>query len=137
MRSTIGSFLWIPFCFIACQSPEGYKKAEDAQEAAREFIQATLEGNEPKALFYLYKDPSDNNLMLLREWKKSYDRLAAEEKTNYQSASIIVAGSKTVNDSVVQFTYSNSFKKQKTTLKIVRKNGEWLVDFKDFISYND
>jgi hypothetical protein len=33
-----------------------YSKAEDAQDAGREFIRASLDGNYDKAKFYLLKD---------------------------------------------------------------------------------
>jgi hypothetical protein len=121
----------------ACQQQENYKKAEDAQEAATEFIRATLDGNYDKALFYLYKDSAQTNSMLLNRWKTDYDKLSAEEKVNFKESNIIVVTTEKQNDSTLSFTYSNSFKNKKTTLKIIRFNGEWVVDFKDFINQHD
>ena len=46
----------IIFCAAACSDPHSFKKAEDAQDAGREFIRASLDGNYEKASFYLYED---------------------------------------------------------------------------------
>ncbi len=40
----------------ACTGRKSYKKAEDAQDAAREFIRASLDGDYDKAEFYLFSD---------------------------------------------------------------------------------
>ena len=65
-----------------------FLEIEDAQDAGREFIRASLDGNYQKALFYLYRDPGDNNVMLLDKQKKNYDQLPAEQKVNYKEANI-------------------------------------------------
>jgi hypothetical protein len=121
----------------SCKPADGYKKAEDAQEAATEFIRATLDGNYDKAMFYVYKDSAQTNTMLLNRWKEGYDKLPAEEKVSFKEANIIVINTEKANDSTTSFTYSNSFKQQKTTLKIIRVKGEWAIDFKDIINHHD
>jgi hypothetical protein len=114
---------------IACNSEAGYKKAEDAQEAAREFIRACLDGNTDKANFYMFKDSADANTMLLNKWKTDYDKRPNEEKVALKNANIIVINSATINDSTIDFTFSNSFKNtDTTTIRILRLNKEWLVD---------
>jgi Domain of unknown function (DUF4878) len=136
MKRLLAGFIVI-IAATACQQPENYKKAEDAQEAATEFIRATLDGNYDKALFYLYKDSAQTNSMLLDRWKTDYDKLSAEEKVNFRESNIIVVTTEKQNDSTLSFTYSNSFKNKKTTLKIIRFNGDWVVDFKDFVNQHD
>jgi hypothetical protein len=135
MKQLLTAF--VLFFIFSCQQPEGYKKAEDAQEAATGFIRATLDGNYNKAYFYLYKDSAQTNSMLLNRWKTDYDKLSAEDKVNFKEANIIVINTEKQNDSTLSFTYSNSFKNKKTTLKIIRVQQEWVVDFKDFINHND
>ena len=81
-------FLITALIFTACNSNDGFTKAEDAQDAGREFIRASLDGNYRKAYFYLYKDSTDTNKMLLDKWKDSYNRLSAEEKVLYKDANI-------------------------------------------------
>ena len=117
---------------VSCKNNSGYTKAEDAQEAGREFIRACLDGNYDKALFYLLRDSTDTNLMLMDKWKKDYARLKEEDKVNLKEASIIALNIEQVNDSTAHYVYTNSYEiKDTTTIKIVRLNGEWLVDLKD------
>lgn len=116
---------------IACNNTESYKKAEDAQDAAREFIKASLDGDYNKADFYLYADST--NKFLLDRWRKDYTHLSEEERQKYKAAEIIVLNITAQNDSVSEFKYLNSYKKDTTTIKILRINGEWLVDLKELI----
>ncbi len=109
-----------------CGEETSFKKAEDAQDAGREFIRASLDGNFPKAEFYLHKDTV--SLLVFNRWKASFQKMTTEEKISYQQSNILPSEIKNINDSVVSYTYSNSFKKIPTTLKIVRINNEWLVD---------
>jgi hypothetical protein len=119
------------FAVFACDNPESFKKAEDAQDAAREFIRASLDGNYDKAKFYMF--PDANNKFLLERWEKTYGRLSAEEKQSYKDANIIVIETHPQNDSVSSYKYLNSYKKDTTTIKILRVKGEWLVDLKELI----
>ena len=126
--------LFIPvICIViaACNNNSGYKKADDAQEAGREFIRGSLDGDYEKARFYLYADST--NKFLLESWKKSYDGLPAEEKQKYKDADIIVLNVHPENDSVTTYKYFNSYKKDTTTLKVLRIEGYWFVDLKEMI----
>ena len=117
---------------FSCSNDASYKKATDAQEAAREFIRASLDGNYDKANFYLFHDSAGVNEMLLDKLKSNYGHWTQEEKVGHKDANIIVITTETVNDSTLNYVYSNSFKqKDTTTIKIVRSNGDWLVDLKD------
>jgi Domain of unknown function (DUF4878) len=120
----------------SCNNQDNFKKAEDAQEAAQEFIRASLDGNYDKANFYLYKDSAEVNTMMLKKWKSDYDNLSQEEKVGKKEANIIVITTEKVNDSILNYVYSNTFKKDTTSLKIVRSNGEWLVDLKDIVNHH-
>lgn len=119
-------------CSVSCKDDVSYKKAEDAQDAGREFIRASLDGNYEKARFYLFNDTTNTNVMLLDKWKKDYNQRSVEDKVNYKDASIIAIKVEPVNDSTVSFVYTNTFEpKDTTTIKIVKVSGEWLVDLKD------
>lgn len=119
-------------CFASCKNDSAYQKAEDAQDAGREFIRASLDGNYDKAMFYMLKDSTNTNVMLLEKWKKDYNRRKEEDKVSFKEASIIVVREVPVNDSTVNFVYTNTFEpKDTTTIKIVKANGEWLVDLKE------
>jgi hypothetical protein len=116
----------------ACNDQHSFKKAEDAQDAGREFIRASLDGNYEKARFYLYADST--NEMLLNKWKKDYERLSAEQQRSYKDADILPIRIQAQNDSVTSYTYANSYKKDTTTVKIIRMNGEWQVDLKEILN---
>jgi hypothetical protein len=115
----------------ACGNDHSFKKAEDAQDAGREFIRASLDGNYDKASFYLYADTT--NKMLLNKWKKDYDQLDHEVQKKYRDADILPINIQAANDSVTSYTYANTYKKDTTTIKVVRINGEWLVDLKEIL----
>ena len=120
---------------ISCNSGgTGFTKAEDAQDAAREFIRATLDGNHQKAEFYMLKD--EDNLWMLDNWKKMYDKMPADSVRGYKESSIRPINIQAVNDSTTMYTFSNSLTKDTTTIKVVRINNEWLVDFKTAVIGN-
>ncbi|HYF30934.1 MAG TPA: hypothetical protein VD993_07430 [Chitinophagaceae bacterium] len=115
----------------SCNEESGFKKAEDAQDAGREFIRATLDGNYEKAKFYMLKD--EDNLWMLDNWKKIYDRFPADSVRQFKNANIRPIKIEALNDSTTLYTYSNSFTKDTTSVKVVRINKEWVVDLKTFI----
>jgi hypothetical protein len=120
------SFLLLSSC------SQSFKPAEDAQDAGREFIRASLDGNYEKASFYLYPDSTNN--MLFDKWKKDHERLDHEEQKKYRDADILPVNIRTVNDSTTSYTYANSYKKDTTTIRIVRIEGKWLVDLKEILN---
>ena len=111
---------------------QSFKKAEDAQDAGREFIRASLDGDYDKAEFYLYKDST--NQLLMDKWKRDYDKMDEKTKQGYKDAEILPINIQSLNDSVTSYTYSNSFKKDTSTIKVMRINGEWLVDLKEILN---
>jgi hypothetical protein len=58
------------------------------------------------------------------------ERLSKEEKEKYQEASIRIHQDRKLNDSTRIIYYSNSFKNKQDSLKVIKTNNEWLVDFK-------
>ena len=116
---------------LSCNNEAKYTKAADAQEAAREFIRASLDGNYDKASFYLYKDAAGVNEMLLNKWKADYGQWKQEDKVGHKEANIIVITTQPTSDSTLNYIFSNSYKKDTTTIRIIKTNGEWQVDLKD------
>src|ERR1700724_1913948 len=82
---------------FSCNNQTSFKKAEDAQDAGREFIRASLDGDYDKATFYLLQDST--NQMLMGKWKKDYDQLDADSKNRYKEADILPINVTTQNDS--------------------------------------
>ncbi|HEY4060543.1 MAG TPA: hypothetical protein VGM30_01515 [Puia sp.] len=115
-----------------CGDSHSFKKAEDAQDAGREFIRASLDGNYEKASFFLY--PDSTNQILFTKWKKDYDALDHESQQKYRAADILVIQFQPLNDSTSLYTYANTYKKDTTTIKVVRIKGEWLVDLKEILN---
>ncbi len=116
----------------SCENKESFKKAEDAEDAGREFIRATLDGNYDKAKFYLYMDSADFNIRILDKWRASFNAMDGEEKSSFKSASIRPIEIAPVNNSnSYTYTYYNSYKKDTTTIRILRVNDEWLVDLRE------
>lgn len=116
----------------ACGGNRSYQKAEDAQDAGREFIRASLDGNYEKAKFYLLKD--EDNLHLLKKQQANYQQMTNEEKRSFSEASILPIEIQPVNDSVTNYKYNNSYHpNDTTTIRVVKVNGEWLVDLKSVI----
>ncbi len=132
MKKILLAILIITVAIVACNNETSFKKAEDAQDAAREFIRASLDGNYDKARFYLYPDSTNN--FLIERWKKNYDDLSGDEKEKYKSSEIVVLNIHPDNDSVTSYQYYNSYKKDTTRIKILRIKGEWLVDLKEFMN---
>lgn len=116
---------------LSCNNDAAYTKATDAQEAAREFIRASLDGNYDKASFYLYKDSAGVNEMLLNKWKADYGQWSQEDKVGHKEANIIVITTQTTSDSTLNYIFSNSYKKDTTTIKVLKSKGGWLIDLKD------
>jgi hypothetical protein len=127
----IQKFILPAMLILAACRNGAFKKAEDAQDAGREFIRAALDGDYERANFYLYADTT--NSMLLNKWKKDYDGMGHEEQKKYRDADILPISIQPVNDSITSYTYANSYKKDTTTIRIVRIKDEWLVDLKEIL----
>jgi hypothetical protein len=117
---------------LAAACSGGYEKAENAQDAGREFIRATLNGDHQKARFYLLKDTT--NLLLIERQQRDYQGLSKEEKRLHRESAIRPISIQKVNDSTTTYKYFNTYNpKDTTTITIVKSNGDWLVDLKSIL----
>jgi hypothetical protein len=112
---------------IACNAGPESDGAENDLEAARNFVQAALKGRYDRAADYMLHDSlNDERLDAV-----SRMQLSSDEKQGLWDASINIHNRKLINDSTSIIVYSNSFHKEnRDTLKVVKKEGKWLVDFK-------
>lgn len=119
-----------------CSQSNHEKKNSDPLEAGREFIDASLKGNYDYAKQYIL--PDSINLMYFDRAAEFYKNMNENEKKGYKNADIIIApaGIEKVSDSVSIINYSNTFKNKPEKLKLVKKNNQWLVDFKYTFSGN-
>lgn len=114
---------------VACNNNDSpAKKSENDIDAARNFIRAALDGKFDEARTYLLKDSLNSNYMDVAE--RSYEKTDIETKNGYRSSSINIHQVMPVTDSVTVVIFSNSFKNDHDTLKIVKQNDQWLIDLK-------
>jgi hypothetical protein len=116
--------------FTACNNDDRNLSAEPQNEmdAVRNFIRAALDGDYKKAKTMVFQDSI--NLQVFEGYQRSYEeRMSKEEKNNYRAASIRIHHSSKINDSTSLVVYSNSYRNQKDTLKLIKIGGKWLVDF--------
>lgn len=111
-----------------CSDKVNYPKAENAFDAGREFIDGCLKGDFDKAAFYMINDEKNNSLLLNQ--KRNYETKSKTEQQQYHDASIIINEDATLNDSTHIINYQNSFDKTGRKVKVILRNGLWLVDFK-------
>jgi hypothetical protein len=106
-----------------------YKKAEDAQDAGRQFIRASLDGDYKRAKFYLLQD--ETNLRFFEKSSKEYNQLSQEAKRANREAVIRPVAITPINDSLTQYSYYHTANAKDTvTLQIVKSNNDWLFDLK-------
>ena len=128
MRSII-IFAFAAFIITTgCEENADYKKPDDPLEAGREFIRFALDGDMHRAKIFIL--PGAANERLFENIEKKYAAESQEEKNNYKDASIIINKSQSLNDSITIINYSNSFKRENSEIKLIKRNGEWWVDFK-------
>jgi len=104
-------------------------KSENDVDAARNFIRAALDGKFDEARTFMLSDSVNTNYMDVAE--RSFQHIDQSIKDGYRSATInIIAVTEPVKDSETVIIYSNSFMNNPDTLKVLKANGQWLVDFK-------
>ena len=128
MRRNSYIFLFLLFVFYACNIKKESGQSENDIDAARNFIRAALDGEFDKARTYLLPDSINTNWMDVAE--RSYQKTDEETKRGYRSSSIIIHQVSPVNDSTMVVIYSNSFMNDHDTLKVLKQNGQWLIDLK-------
>ncbi|NDE09714.1 MAG: DUF4878 domain-containing protein [Chitinophagia bacterium] len=123
-------------CCLAISSCNTEKKSPNTDiEVAREFIKNILESNFKDAETFVLKE--ETNQQFFELFKKEFESKTKSELESFKNADIIINEISPLNDSVSIINYSNSFKKDKTNkLKMVRINGQWMVDLKYTFSGN-
>lgn len=121
------SLLFVLSC-IGCSNPKNYVPANDAFDAAREFVGACLKGDFDKASFYMLQD--EQNKALLKEKEVKYRSTTASQQRQLGEASIqnITIEEITPTETIVY--YKNSYDNIGRKVKIILSNKVWLVDFK-------
>lgn len=129
-------YLLFPVLLILFSCNSGSSIPSTDIEAASQFVQDIWKSDFKKAEKLLLKD--EVNDQIFDRFEEHFKTRPKEELEKYKNASIILNDVKPLNDSVSIINYSNSFNKaEKTDLKIIRKNGQWLVDLKYTIPHAD
>lgn len=98
-------------------------------EVARAFIKNSNENKFDEAGAFILNDQTNKESFAL--FKKYFQSRSKAELDNYKNADIIINEIIPENDSVTVVNYSNSNKREnKTKIKVVKVNGQWLIDLK-------
>lgn len=123
----LSSLLLLFACNNSPKEPEA-AKPENGLDAASKFIRAALDGEYGKARTFLVPDSTNKQTMDTYENYYNNNTLP-EDKRAYKTASIrFPKEPRIINDSVTIIHYSNSHKNQLDSLKVVKINGQWLID---------
>lgn len=127
----------LPFIFISSilWSCSQHKLPNTDIDVARTFIKDVQQNNFKDAKDLLLKEQANIEYIDLLE--KHYHTKPAAELEKYKDADIIVNEITPVDDTTTIINYSNSYNKaEKNKLKLIRQNGQWLVDLKYTFSGN-
>jgi Domain of unknown function (DUF4878) len=130
MKRNYFIFLFLLCSFYSCKpkdnGPSG--KSENNIDAARNFIRSALDGKFDEARNYMLPDSVNTNYMDVAE--RSFNNATQSVKDSFRTSTIIIHTVDEVNDSTATIVFSNSFKKEKDELKVLKINNQWLVDLK-------
>jgi FtsZ-interacting cell division protein YlmF len=128
------SFLFL--FLIACNNGDKEApKSESDLDAARNFIRSALDGKFNEAKTFLLNDST--NEQYFDAYQRNYQRIDNDAKRSYRESMINIHNVKQVNDSTTVVIYSNSYKNDHDTLRILKKKDQWLVDFKYLFEHDN
>jgi hypothetical protein len=129
MNRPILTMVVLVLLIAACNSKQAsFAPAENGLDAGREFIDGCLKGDFIKANYYLL--PDESNLQLLKTTEAAYRERDKEGRQELRTASINIQSVEEPNDSTVALRYSTSADTSKQTVYIIKRNAQWLVDYK-------
>lgn len=122
--------IFIVTAIAGCKSKdkETTPTSSNAMDAARNFIRATLDGKFDFARDYMLIDSLNVNYLDIGS--RARDNADQATKDGYRASSILFHKTIPVNDSVNIIIYSNSFKNDHDTLRLVKTGKDWKVDLK-------
>ncbi|MBH2004483.1 MAG: DUF4878 domain-containing protein [Sphingobacteriia bacterium] len=102
--------------------------AESGLDAGREFLEACNKGDFSRAAFYML--PDNSNEGYLKNTEAAFRKKDKEEREQLRTASINIQSVDEPTDSTVLMQYSNSVDTRSKKLSIIRRNNQWMVDYK-------
>ena len=128
MGNILSSVFFVLLFLSACNQEVKTIQNSDPLLAGREFINASLTGDFDYAKKYLLADST--NLMYFERFVEFDNNKPVADKEGYKNSNIIINATEKVSDSVTIINYSNTYKKEPSKIKLIRKDNKWLVDFK-------
>jgi hypothetical protein len=113
---------------LACNSGDKGSSSENEIDAARNFLNAALDGKWQEAKTFMVQDSL--NVQTLETIEEKYNKLPNEKKVGYMDANLRLYESRNINDSIIIVNFSNSFTERRDSLKVVKVGGQWLIDLK-------
>ncbi|MCX6205813.1 MAG: hypothetical protein NTZ19_06145 [Bacteroidetes bacterium] len=115
--------------FVSCNSNNvQFSKAENAFDAGREFIDGTLKGDFKKAAFYMLTDSINQQFLAVQE--RDFRLKDKEGRQQLRTSSINIQQVEDLDSIVSIIHYNNSFDKINQSVKVIKQNNNWLVDYK-------
>lgn len=134
MNRILAAAFCISIILFSCNS--GEKPPETDIETAGTFIKSIWQLQFNKAEKLILKD--EINLQVFNRFEQYMKARPKEELEKYRTADFIINDTQETNDTVHIINYSGSFNKaEKTALKLVRQNNQWLIDLKYTIPQTD
>ncbi len=129
-------YIFISATAVSCDSKKELKGTESDTDVAMAFIQSTLKNDIKEAKKYIVND--EQNEQLLQDYSRWYSKQASTKTNAFKNANVVIHSIEpVVADSMEIIYYSNSSEQDvKNKLKLVRVNGQWLIDFKYTVSGN-
>jgi hypothetical protein len=122
-------YLLIISCFFISACNDEAKSPTDALNTGRNFIRASLDGNFKEAEKYLLQE--NQSLSQYKHYQIFYQDMPDSVKENYKKASFEIHQIDEPNDSITTISYSNSYMNENMSIKLVRRDGKWWIDFSE------
>jgi hypothetical protein len=120
--------------FSCSEEDKVYPKAETALDAGRAFIEAFLKGDTKRTEAYMVAD--DENKILLAKLHRQLRNRSEEDEQGYKESSIIIGDIDNVTENEVIIQYKATYDRIPRKIKVINKNGAWLVDLKYTLNPN-
>lgn len=120
--------------FAGCSSKKELPNTDI--EVAKTFVKYVLENNFKEAATLVAKDAANDDYLKQLE-KSQQEKWSKEDAEHYKNADVIIFEVSNLNDTISIINYANSVKVQeKNKIKVVKINGQWMVDLKYTFSGN-
>ncbi len=120
--------------FAGCSSKKELPNTDI--EVAKTFVKYVLENNFKEAATLVAKDAANDDYLKQLE-NSQQEKWSKEDAEQYKNADVIIYEVSNVNDTISIINYANSVKVQeKNKVKVVKINGQWMVDLKYTFSGN-